>query len=58
MHEKPDSKVTWLFISTLAESRDALTERLQSVNETISFLYNRMVDNIGYGKERLKDVEE
>ena len=41
----------------MAATRDALTERLQSVRDTVSLLYNRMMDNMGYGQqERLKDV--
>ena len=35
---------------------DARTERLQSVRETASLLYNRMVKNMGYGQETLKDI--
>ena len=35
-----------------------LAERLQSVRETASLLYNRMVENMGYGLERLKDIVE
>ena len=42
----------------VAATRDALTERLQSVRETASLLYNRMVENMGYGQERLKDIVE
>ena len=42
----------------LAATRDALTERLQSVRETASLLYNRMVENMGYGQETLKDIVE
>ena len=38
--------------------RDALAERLQSVPETASLLYNSMVENMGYGQERLKDFVE
>ena len=30
-------------------TRDALTERLQSIRETASLLYNTMVENMGYG---------
>ena len=37
---------------------DTLAERLQSVRETASLLYNRMVENLGYGKEELKDILE
>ena len=32
-------------------TRDALAERLQSVRETASLLYNRMMENIEYGRE-------
>ena len=38
--------------------REALTERLQSVRETAYSLYNRMVKNMGYGQETLKDIVE
>ena len=31
----------------VAATRDALAERLQSVRETASLLYNRMVENMG-----------
>ena len=34
------------------------TERLQRVCDTASLLYNRMVDNMGYGRETLKDIVE
>ena len=36
--------------------RDALVERFESVPETESFLYNRMPDNIGYEREKLKGI--
>ena len=42
----------------VAAIRDALAERLQSVRETASLLYNRMVENMGYGQEKLKDIVE
>ena len=42
----------------VAATRDALTERLQSVLETASLLYKRMVEDMGYGQETLKDVVE
>ena len=42
----------------VAATRDTLTERLQSVCETASLLYNKMMDNIGYGRQRLKDIVE
>ena len=42
----------------VAATRNALAERLQSVRETASLLYNRMMENIRYGRERLKDIVE
>ena len=44
--------------ASVAATRDALAERLQSVRETASLLYNRMVENMGYGQETLKDIVE
>ena len=37
-------------------TRNVLAERLQSICETASLLYNRMVENMGYGQERLKYI--
>ena len=34
----------------VAATRDALAERLQSVSDTASLLYNRMMENMGYGQ--------
>ena len=43
----------------VAATRDALAGRLQSVvRETASLLYNRMMKNMGYGREGLKDIVE
>ena len=42
----------------VAATQDALTERLQSVRETASLLYNSMVENMGYGQQTLKDIVE
>ena len=40
-------------------TRNALAERLQSVRDTASLLYNKMMENMGYGqRERLKDIVE
>ena len=40
-------------------TRDALAERLQSVCDITSLLYNKMMENMGYGQqERLKDIVE
>ena len=33
-------------------------ERLQSIRDTASLLYNRIMENMGYGQERLKDIVE
>ena len=42
----------------VAATRDVLVERLQSVCETASLLYNKMMENMGYEQERLKDIVE
>ena len=42
----------------VAGTRDALAERLQSVHDTASLLSYRMMDNMGYGQQRLKDIVE
>ena len=46
-------------LSAPVATQDALAEILQSVRETTSLLYNRMMENMGYGQqERLKDIVE
>ena len=53
------SKLYNLASAPVAVTRDALAERLQSVHDTTSLLYNRMMENMGYGQqERLKDIVE
>ena len=52
------SKLYNAVLEPVAATRDALAERLQSVRETAFLLYNRLVQNMGYGKERLKDIVE
>ena len=42
----------------VAATQDELTERQQSVRDSASLLYNRMVENMGYGPETLKDIVE
>ena len=43
----------------MAAIQDALAERQQSVRETISLLYNRMMENMGYEQqETSKDIVE
>ena len=44
--------------SPVVATQDALAERLQSVRETASLLYNRMMENMGYGQERLEYIVE
>ena len=44
--------------ASVAATRDALAERLQSVRDTASLLYDRMMENMGYRQERLKDIVE
>ena len=39
-------------------TRDALAERLQSVRDTASLSYNRMMENMGHGEEILKGIVE
>ena len=36
----------------------APAERLQKVRDTASLLYNMMMQNMGYGKQRLKGIVE
>ena len=42
----------------MAATRDALAEGLQNVRQTASLLYNRIMVNMAYGWERLKDIVE
>ena len=44
--------------ASVAATRDALEERLQSVGKTTSLFNNRMMDNIEYIREKLKDTIE
>ena len=52
------SKLSNAVSATVAATRDALAERLHSVRETASLLYNRMMEKLGHGQERLKDIVE
>ena len=52
------SKLYNVVSAPVAATRDALAERLQSVRETASLLYNGLMEKIGYGQERLKDIVE
>ena len=42
----------------VAATRDALAERLQSVRETASLFYERVMENMKYGRERLRNIVE
>ena len=43
----------------VAATQDAPAETLQSVRDFTSLLYNRMMENMGYGQqERLEDIVE
>ena len=52
------SKLYRVVSAPVAAKRDVLTEREQSVRETAFLLYNRMMENMGYGRERLKHIVE
>ena len=39
-------------------TRDALAKRLQSVHQTASLLYNRMMENMEYRRQSWKDIVE
>ena len=45
------SKLYNAVLEPVAATRDALTEKLQSVGDTASLLYNRMMENMGYRQE-------
>ena len=42
----------------MAATQETLTERLQNECETGSLLYNRVMDIIGNGQERLNNIRE
>ena len=52
------SKLYSAILAPVAATRDALSERLQNVRDTASLLYNRTMNNIGYGQETLKGIVE
>ena len=45
-------------LAPVTATRDALAERLQGMRDTASLLYNKMMENMGYGQERVKDIVE
>ena len=52
------SKLYNVASAPVTATRDALAERLQSVRDAASLLHSRMMENMGYGRERLKDIVE
>ena len=52
------SKLYEVVSTPVAATRDALAERLQSVRDTVTLLYNRTKEKLGYGGETLKDIVE
>ena len=56
--ENTVSKLYNAVSAPVAATRDTLTERLQGIRKTASLLYNRMMENMGYEQERLKDIME
>ena len=48
----------YAFSALVTATRDALAERLESIRGTASSLYNRMMENMEYGRQRLKDIVE
>ena len=53
------SKLCNTVSAPVTPTRDTLAERLQSVHDTASLLYNKMMENMGYGRqEQLKDTVE
>ena len=52
------SKLCNAVSAPVAATRDALAGRLQRIREAASLLYNRIMENMGYGQERLKDIVE
>ena len=53
-----NSKLYNAVSAPVAATRDALADRLQSVRETASLLYNKMMENMRYRRERLNDIVE
>ena len=43
-------------LASITTTPDALPERLHSVRETPSLRYDRMIGNIDYKRERVKDL--
>ena len=52
------SKLYEVVSTPVAATRDALADRLQSVRDTVTLLYNRTKERLGYNRETLKDIVE
>ena len=52
------NQLTKLYNAVSAPVTATPAERLQGVRDTTSLLYNRLMENMGYGQERLKDIVE
>ena len=52
------NQLTKLYNAVSAPVTATPAERLQGVRDTTSLLHNRMMENMGYGQERLKDIVE
>ena len=52
------NKISKLYNTVSAPVAATLAERWQSVRETISLLYKRMMENMGFRGERLKEIVE
>ena len=52
------SKLYEVVSTPVAATRDAFAERLQSVRDTVTLLYNRTNERLGYSGETLKDIVE
>ena len=52
------NQLTKLYNAVSAPVTATPAERLQGVRDTTSLLHNRMMENMGYRQERLKDIVE
>ena len=50
-----NKEMSW-FQNMITDLYNALPSRLESVRETATLLYERVIDNIRYGQETLKNI--
>ena len=50
------SKLYKAVSAPVTATRDALEKSLESILETASLLYNRVMENMEYGRQRLKEI--